>query len=157
MFRRDHTVNWDLNTPHVITLDSCVVTCLLPVSGALYASCGRKIAMLDAWSNAVVQSFTANPDDNVANGGLSPAAQGSVLSLVTAPGSVAFMAVCGVGLWVALQNSSTVSLYHTESFIHMQDINIANNVSRVLDQRGVSSNKRSIYVTALAAAKGLLW
>ena len=113
--------------------------------------------MLDAWSNAVVRSFTANPDDNVANGGLSPAAQGSVLSLVTAPGSVAFMAVCGVGLWVALQNSSTVSLYHTESFIHMQDINIANNVSRVLDQRGVSSNKRSIYVTALAAAKGLLW
>ena len=45
-------------------------------------------------------------------------------------GAVAFMAVCGVGLWVALQSSSTVSLYHTESFIHMQDINIANNVSR---------------------------
>merc|ERR1719186_1077419 len=67
------------------------------------------------------------------------------------------MAVCGVGLWVSMANSSTIALYHTESFIHMQDINNANNVSRVLAAREVSSNRRSIYVTALAAAKGLLW
>ena len=63
------------------------------------------------------------------------------------------MAVCGIGLWVSLHHSSTVSLYHTESFIHMQDINIASNVSRALG----SSSKRQIYVTALSAAKGLLW
>jgi len=66
---------------------------------------------------------------------------------------VSHMAVCGIGLWVALHHSSTVSLYHTESFIHMQDINIASNVSRALG----GSSKRSIYVTALSAAKGLLW
>merc|ERR1719341_2740036 len=35
----------------------------------------------------------------------------------------------------------------------MQDINIASNVSRALG----GSSKRSIYVTALSAAKGLLW
>lgn len=70
-----------------------------------------------------------------------------------ASGMVSHMAVCGIGLWVALNHSSTVSLYHTESFIHMQDINIASNVSRALG----GSSKRSIYVTALSAAKGLLW
>merc|ERR1719427_542797 len=76
------------------------------------------------------------------------------MSLTTSnTGMVSHIAVCGIGLWVALDHSSTVSLYHTESFIHMQDINIASNVSRALG----SSNKRSIYVTALAAAKGLLW
>merc|ERR1719350_196369 len=79
------------------------------------------------------------------------------LLTVGSPGCVSHMAVCGVGLWVSMANSSTIALYHTESFIHMQDINIANNVSRVLAERAVSSNKRSIYVTALAAAKGLLW
>ena len=79
------------------------------------------------------------------------------LLTVGSPGCVSHMAVCGVGLWVSMANSSTIALYHTESFIHMQDINIANNVSRVLAAREVSSNKRSIYVTALAAAKGLLW
>merc|ERR1719288_513375 len=66
---------------------------------------------------------------------------------------VSHMAVCGIGLWVALNHSSTVSLYHTESFIHMQDINIASNVSRALG----GSSKRSIYVTALSASRGLLW
>merc|ERR1719384_1615862 len=81
---------------------------------------------------------------------------GSVTSL-TGPSSLSCMAVCGVGLWVSLSHSSTVSLYHTESFIHMQDINIASNVSKILAAREVSSNKRAIYVTALSAAKGLLW
>merc|ERR1719350_457525 len=79
------------------------------------------------------------------------------LLTVGSPGCVSHMAVCGVGLWVSMANSSTIALYHTESFIHMQDINIANNVSRVLAERAVSSNKRSIYVTALSTAKGLLW
>merc|ERR1719350_2453966 len=79
------------------------------------------------------------------------------LLTVGSPGCVSHMAVCGVGLWVSMANSSTIALYHTESFIHMQDINIANNVSRVLAARDVSSSKRSIYVTALSAAKGLLW
>jgi len=154
VFRRDHTVNWDLNNPQTIVLGSDPITCLLPISGALYASTGRKILMLDAWNNSVVRSFTANSEENPAS-----TFQGSVASLLTlgSPGSVSHMAVCGVGLWVSMANSSTIALYHTESFIHMQDINIANNVSRVLAAREVSSNRRSIYVTALAAAKGLLW
>merc|ERR1719422_651995 len=111
--------------------------------------------MLDAWTNSVVRSFTANVEENP-----NSTFQGSVVSLLSlggTPGCVSHMAVCGVGLWVSMASSSTIALYHTESFIHMQDINIANNVSRVLAAREVSSNKRSIYVTALAAAKGLLW
>jgi len=65
--------------------------------------------------------------------------------------------VCGVGLWVCMSHSSTIGLYHTESFIHMQDINIASNVSKVLDERGVTSSKRLIYVTSMSATKGILW
>merc|ERR1719266_2607354 len=105
--------------------------------------------MLDAWNNSIVRSFMANGEQ------AEPAAtEGSMMSLTTSnTGMVSHMAVCGIGLWVALDHSSTVSLYHTESFIHMQDINIASNVSRALG----GSSKRSIYVTALKAAKGLLW
>merc|ERR1719422_2577276 len=111
--------------------------------------------MLDAWTNSVVRSFTANIEENP-----NSTFQGSVVSLLTlggTPGCVSHMAVCGVGLWVSMASSSTIALYHTESFIHMQDINIANNVSRVLAAKDVATNRRSIYVTALAAAKGLLW
>jgi len=150
VFRRDHTVNWDLNCPTTITIGTDPVPCLLPTSGALYTASGQKILMLDAWNNSIIRSFTANGEH-----GEVASIQGSVMSLI--PGAtplVSHMAVCGIGLWVSLDHSSTVSLYHTESFIHMQDINIASNVSRAL---GGSSNKRSIYVTALSAAKGLLW
>ena len=67
------------------------------------------------------------------------------------------MAQSGVGLWVALRNSSTICLYHTETFRHLQDINIASNVSRVLAARYVTQPQRNIHVTALLASRGLLW
>lgn len=69
------------------------------------------------------------------------------------------MAESGVGLWLALKHSATICLYHTETFRHLQDINIASNVSRVLAAREVAQPplQRSIHVTALMASRGLLW
>merc|ERR1719436_1585980 len=90
---------------------------------------------------SLTRSFTANAEPELSS-------LGSLASLA-GPSSLACMAVCGVGLWVSLSHSSTVSLYHTESFIHMQD-------SKILTAREVTSNKRAIYVTPLSAAKGLL-
>merc|ERR1712013_290307 len=113
VFRRDHTVNWDLKNPQIVVLGSDPITCILPVSGALYASTGRKIIMLDAWTNSVVRSFTANKEESP-----NSTFQGSVASLLTlggTPGCVSHMAVCGVGLWVSMASSSTIALYHTES------------------------------------------
>ena len=181
VFRRDHTVNWDLNrlarynyhgsvhilnhfSPATITIGTDPVCCLLPTSGALYTASGQKILMLDAWANTVIRSFLANGEQVSGGGAGISGTEGSIVSLknqaasaaasmVNMSSMVSHMAVCGIGLWVALHHSSTVSLYHTESFIHMQDINIASNVSRALG----GASKRSIYVTALSAAKGLLW
>ena len=47
---------------------------------------------------------------------------GSMMSLdaSSSPGHISHLAVAGVGLWVASYGASTVALYHTESFIHMQ-------------------------------------
>lgn len=61
------------------------------------------------------------------------------------------MAHSGVGLWVSLTNSSTICLYHTETFKHLQDINVASNVLRMTGFHG------PVAVTALMACKGLLW
>ena len=143
VFRRDQS------QAGTVSLGSEPVSCILPVSGLLYISCGRTIATLDVVTTSITRSFTANAEPVMRD-------VGSVSSLA-GPSALACMAVCGVGLWVSLSHSSTVSLYHTESFIHMQDINIASNVCKILAAREVSSNKRAIYVTALSAAKGLLW
>ena len=160
-----HRYDQPLLSPATISIGTEPVCCLLPTSGALYTASGQKILMLDAWANAVIRSFMANGEQGGGGEGASiSGTEGSIMSLknqaastassmVNMTSMVSHMAVCGIGLWVALNHSSTVSLYHTESFIHMQDINIASNVSRALG----GSSKRSIYVTALSAAKGLLW
>ena len=93
--------------------------------------------MLDM-AGTVIRSFTLQQQD----------------SSQEAASNIAHMAVAGVGLWVNLANSSIISLYHTESFIHMRDIDISSNVTRVLTAR---DNSRAVTVTALSAAKGLLW
>lgn len=80
-------------------------------------------------------------------------------------GNVNLMAHSGVGLWISLKNSSTICLYHTETFKHLQDINIASNVLRVTpspngqcSNRDCTNNNRTlISVTSLMACKGLLW
>ena len=61
------------------------------------------------------KSFTVNAREHHTSGG-------NVMSLpsLASPCSVSHMAVAGVGLWVAMAQSSTIALYHTESFIHMQ-------------------------------------
>ena len=68
-------------------------------------------------------------------------------------GTINAMAHSGVGLWISLRHSSTICLYHTETFRHLQDINVASNVNRLTGKK-LSYN---VHVTALMASKGLLW
>ena len=157
VFRRNvFNLNWDLNHPQLINLYSDdPVLSLLPMAGGttngLYAACGKKVWVIDANTNDTVRSFVVQP-----RGGAADIAHGT-------PGSqsqamfVHQMAQSGVGLWLALRNSATICLYHTETFRHLQDINIASNVSRVLAARDVTQPQRSIHVTALMASRGLLW
>ena len=68
-------------------------------------------------------------------------------------GTINAMAHSGVGLWISLRHSSTICLYHTETFRHLQDINVASNVNRLVGKK----HSRDVHVTALMASKGLLW
>ena len=127
---------WDQATTTLL-LGAEPVSVLVPAANCVLASCGRRVMMLDM-AGTVIRSFTLQQQD----------------SSQEAASNIAHMAVAGVGLWVNLANSSIISLYHTESFIHMRDIDISSNVTRVLTAR---DNSRAVTVTALSAAKGLLW
>ena len=126
---------WDQATTTLL-LGAEPVSVLVPAANCVLASCGRRVMMLDLAGN-ITRSFTLAPQD-----------------CPDSASNIAHMAVAGVGLWVNLANSSIISLYHTESFIHMRDIDISSNVTRVLTAR---DNSRAVTVTALSAAKGLLW
>ncbi|KAL3268866.1 hypothetical protein HHI36_007955 [Cryptolaemus montrouzieri] len=130
--RNSSDSTWSLQYPQILTLiQNESVTCLLPINMNIYASCGNKVFVLNAISGEILKSFHVHEHS----------------------GPVNLMAHSGIGLWISLKHSSTICLYHTETFKHLQDINIASNVTRV-----TSSNGRSqVHVTALLACKGLLW
>lgn len=144
LFKRQVDGTWNLRDPFVISLGSEPVSCLMPINASVYAACGKKVWVLNAVSGDITKSFSAQHEH---------------------VGSVKLMAHSGVGLWVALKNSSTVCLYHTETFKHLQDINIASNVLRVTRSNNASNscgdnlnnNQTAVTVTALLACKGLLW
>ncbi|KAK3912010.1 Rho guanine nucleotide exchange factor 10 [Frankliniella fusca] len=153
---------WALNDIVTVTLGTEPVAYLLPINLCLYAACGNKVFVVSALTGEVQKHFS------VAHGG----------------GSVHLMAHSGIGLWISLLGSSTICLYHTETFKHLQDINIASNVVRVTtgagcsgcagcvgcpscsqgdcannnrSQSSTSSSSAGVSVTALLAGRGLLW
>ncbi|XP_066590012.1 rho guanine nucleotide exchange factor 10 isoform X2 [Prorops nasuta] len=143
MFKRQLDGCWLLVDPFVISLGNEAVACLMPINTSVYAACGKKVWVLNAMTGEITKSFCAQHEH----------------------GSVNLMAHSGVGLWVALKGSSTVCLYHTETFKHLQDINIASNVLRVTRANNapnsygynLNNNPKTATVTALLACKGLLW
>ncbi|XP_075237869.1 rho guanine nucleotide exchange factor 10-like [Lycorma delicatula] len=117
--------------PEEIELGSEPVSCLLPINLSVYAACGKTVTVLSAITGELQKSFTIQHEH--------------------VGGNVSFMAHSGVGLWLSLNNSSTICLYHTETFKHLQDINVASNVIRMTAMQG------PVCVTSLMACKGLLW
>jgi Rho guanine nucleotide exchange factor 10 len=101
----------------VLCLGDEPVSCLLPVTSGLYAACGRKVWVVDAYTNELLKSFVVQPR-TTSTDATNPT--GSKKASAALPGSVHQMAQSGVGLWVALKNSSTICLYHTETFRHLQ-------------------------------------
>ncbi|EFN83799.1 rho guanine nucleotide exchange factor 10-like protein isoform X2 [Harpegnathos saltator] len=145
LFKRQVDGTWNLKDPFVISLGNDPVSCLMPINTSIYAACGKKVWVLNATTGDITKSFSAQHEH---------------------VGNVKLMAHSGVGLWVASKNSSTVCLYHTETFKHLQDINIASNVLRVTKTNSPNSHSNSnfainsqtaVTVTALLACKGLLW
>lgn len=142
IFRRGYDGHWLLKEPQTVSLGvNEPITCILSINANVYAGCGPKVYVLNGCSGEIQKSFDVNRDPT--NG---------------TKHCVQYMAHSGIGLWISLKNSSVICLYHTETFKHLQDINIAGNVLRVTSsQRDCANNNSSVFVTALMAGKGLLW
>lgn len=138
--------------PIVVSLSgSHPVTCLLPVNKEMFACSGDKIWIIQ--DTQMVRSHSlqgSNGKMNCEIGGEMKAAN-HLLEEDLRPN---LLAHCGIGLWVSLINSSIIKLYHTETFKHLQDVNVSSNVKRIL---GELVDPLGIYVTAMLATRGLLW
>lgn len=143
IFRRGFDGHWLLKEPQTVALAlNEPITNILSINANVYAGCGQNVWVLSGYSGEILKSFDVHHGQS-SNG---------------TTHTVQYMAHSGIGLWVSLKNSSVICLYHTETFKHLQDINIASNVLRVTSsQRDCVNNNSSVFVTALMACKGLLW
>ena len=55
-----------------------------------------------------------------------------------------------------MSKSSLITLYHTETLAHIQNIDLSENVNRVLSGRE-NGVKRVVHITSLSVSTGLLW
>ncbi len=147
IFRRflngdESSSEWNLKaSQNVLLIDSAPVSHILSINENIYAACGTKVWVINGLSGQIQKPFDVHQTE------------GGECNL-----SVNLMAHSGIGLWVSLKSSNIICLYHTETFKHLQDINIASNVLKLTSSRHGSVNqKSSIFVTALMACKGLLW
>ncbi|XP_075157814.1 uncharacterized protein LOC142231079 [Haematobia irritans] len=138
IYRRAYDGIWMLKDPQVVlTGDSGLpVPSILPINMNIYAACANRVYVLNALNGEIQRSFEVHHGSNQ---------------------QVNLMAHSGIGLWISLKNSTMLCLYHTETFKHLQDINIASSVLRSDGKKEQAVNNSAIYVTALMACKGLLW
>lgn len=136
MYRKEQDV-WNMKHYQLIKLDNfhISITSVIAININVYAASGRKIFVLNGITGDVQKSFEIQHDNSDVN----------------------LMAHAGVGLWVSLKKSSIICLYHTETFKHLQSIDIAPHILRVTSSNNGTSNNSSVYVTALTSCKGLLW
>lgn len=90
--------------PLIVTLSSSPVSCMMPVGNEIFATSHNKIWVLRG--PAIERSYCLSESDE---------ASGPRPHL---------LAHCGIGLWVSLEDTSIIRLYHTETFKHLQDLNI---------------------------------
>ncbi|XP_066459667.1 rho guanine nucleotide exchange factor 10 [Eleutherodactylus coqui] len=121
--------SWNAESPKLIKLGVLPVRSLLVMEGTIWAASGGQIFIIGKESYNMEHQFEAHQEE------------GMVIS---------HMAVAGVGIWIAFTSGSTLRLFHTETFEHLQDINIATPVHNML------SGQQHLSVTSLLVCYGLL-
>lgn len=65
------------------------------------------------------------------------------------------LCACGAGVWVALRLDSTLRMYHADTGEHLQDLDVAPFVTRVLS--GGNERQSLVRIGAIAIAYSRLW
>ncbi|XP_021921500.1 rho guanine nucleotide exchange factor 17 isoform X2 [Zootermopsis nevadensis] len=141
VYVRDHNGGWNTTDPFTVSVGTAAtpVTRMLPIAGKLWCGCHNAIKILNTASLEVEHSFQVNSDSSRA---------------------VTCIALSGLGVWISLQNSAVVRLFHAMSYEPLCDVNVAPAVTKMLascDDIIRQHKAACLRVTSLLACKDLLW
>lgn len=136
VFRRQLSGEWDTSNYHVVTLGSPKhsIRCLTIVGDKVWAAHRNIIHVIDPISLTIIQSFEAHPRKE---------------------SQIRQMAATGVGVWISIRLDSTLRLFSSENFNHIQDIDIEPYVSKMLGTGKLGFS--FVRITALLVSCNRLW
>uniref|UniRef100_A0A6I8QL20 Rho guanine nucleotide exchange factor 17 n=1 Tax=Xenopus tropicalis TaxID=8364 RepID=A0A6I8QL20_XENTR len=141
VYQREAGSFWDPQNSKSLPLGSPggPVTKMVSVSGKLWCGCQNRVIIFNTSSLLQEHTFHIGQDQNR---------------------SVTCMVSSCVGMWIALQSSAQVRLYHATSFEQMAEVDIAPPVHKMLagSDAIIRQHKSAcLRITALLACKDLLW
>ncbi|XP_076358964.1 uncharacterized protein LOC143251577 [Tachypleus tridentatus] len=141
VYRRSTKGGWNISEPQRVQIGSvsACVSRMLAVAGKLWCGCQNNIKILNTNSLEEEHCLQVSSDTSRA-----------VLCLVTS----------GLGVWVAIEHSAVLRLFHATSYENLLDVNVAPAVTKMLagcDDIIRQHKAACLRVTALLACKDLLW
>ncbi|XP_062544717.1 JNK-interacting protein 3 isoform X3 [Armigeres subalbatus] len=136
VFRRQICGEWDANNYHILTLGSPKhsIRCLTIVGDKVWAAHRNRIHVIDPITLTVLHSFEAHPRKE---------------------SQIRQMAATGLGVWISIRLDSTLRLFSSETYGHIQDIDIEPYVSKMLGTGKLGFS--FVRITALLVSCNRLW
>uniref|UniRef100_A0A8D8G510 JNK-interacting protein 3 n=4 Tax=Culex pipiens TaxID=7175 RepID=A0A8D8G510_CULPI len=136
VFRRQLNGEWDTNNYHVLTLGSPKhsIRCLTIVGDKVWAAHRNLIHVVDPISLTIILSFEAHPRKE---------------------SQIRQMTATGLGVWISIRLDSTLRLFSSDNYNHIQDIDIEPYVSKMLGTGKLGFS--FVRITALLVSCNRLW
>ncbi|KAK3549343.1 hypothetical protein QTP70_034569 [Hemibagrus guttatus] len=141
VYQREAGSFWDPQSSQTLCLGSPSgpVTKMVPVAGKLWCGCQNRILIINTSTLTQEHSFAVGQDSGRC---------------------VACMVSYGQGVWVALQGSAQVRLYHSTSYESIAEVDVAPAVHKMLagSDAIIRQHKAAcLRITALLACRDVLW
>ncbi|XP_030622535.1 rho guanine nucleotide exchange factor 17 [Chanos chanos] len=141
VYQREAGSFWDPQSSQTLCLGSPSgpVSKMVPVAGKLWCGCQNRVLIINTSTLVQEHSFAVGQDSGR---------------------SVSCMVGYGQGVWVALQGSAQVRLYHAATYESLTEVDVAPAVHKMLagSDAIIRQHKAAcLRITALLACKDLLW
>eukprot|EP00794_Sanderia_malayensis_P007578 gene7578-8417_t len=141
VYKRDPGNGWEVAYPETIRVGSngASITCIAAAAGRIWCGCQNNIILINSSTLKIETTIQVSQDSHR-----------SVYRIVS----------CDLGVWVSLQSSAVVRLYHATTYENLADIDVAPAVHKMLAGADaiIRQHKAAcLRVTALLACNDLLW
>lgn len=136
VYSRNDAGEWCVKTSRTLQCGNAPIRCQLVMKDNLWIACGHVIHVVAIDSLKLLTKHVLSVDH-----------ESSIMQMVC----------CGVGLWVAFQDSATVRLFHMETMGNLQEMSVSNIINRVLAEKCGNTETRDCVVTCITASTGQLW